>query len=169
MLSLSKFDPPHMLSLLALLHSETGVTRMLAPQRAADQGSFNWLGRPAGGCLREGRRQNQHASDHHFLHGCPFVKHPPSDPADPNLWDPTDPSNSPPVCFAWVGGGGHEQGGQQGAPPKRPSRHPRLFTKHYQLEITRFGPLSTIATPCAPLTIMRVCTLTTHLTSFSDD
>ena len=145
-----------------MLRSETGVERMLAPQRAVAK-MFARTAWPPQGVFEGGQPQNQHASDRHFLHGCPLEKHPLSDPADPKLWDPTDPSNSPPVRFTWVGGGGHESGGQQGAPPKRPSRHPRLFTKHYQLEITRFGPQSTIATLCASLYFLWVCTPTTHL------
>ena len=59
-----------MLSQVALLRSETGVERMLAPQRAVAK-MFARTAWPPQGVFEGGQRQNQHASDRQIVQLCP--------------------------------------------------------------------------------------------------
>ena len=74
--------------------------------------------------LREGDRENQHASGHWIVQLCPYEKHPPSNPTDVKVVKLTVTPNSLPVRFARFALGGYELGGGRGAPSKPQKRHP---------------------------------------------
>ena len=74
--------------------------------------------------LREGDRENQHASGRGIVQPCPCVGHSPFNPTDVKVFKLTVIPNSLPVRFARFALGGYELGGRRGAPSKRRNRHP---------------------------------------------
>ena len=74
--------------------------------------------------LREGDRENQHASNGSIVQLCPYVCHSPSNPTDVKVFKLTVIPNSLPVRFARFALGGYELGGRRGAPSKPQKRHP---------------------------------------------